>query len=585
LNNGATVLEAIKIGPVQIPVTQVVFESLAFFHEDTLRGTLDVWGNEIVARVSLGSDEAITTVSVSKDQGYRALVDRIAVELLQKKKWISPIPMKLPALMLFSKGLQDYLNYDLYAEDSFIIAAREKYEAAVKADPAADLARLHLAAAQYVSDDPEVLAKAIYNFSLLMGDQHFSRAARIGYVGSSLRYIDRVGGCTGAYRFMAPALQEVRSWERDGKLADGIEEQLLWSATFQLAVDYLLPGKPCALWIQSILGEGNVDELFDRVKRGFEQVGKQIAEPGRYPDDVARRYQLRVLLSTEYLLDDVVDYSILSKKPDPKVANKALELGKEVEKQKDLLPKEQRRFFAPNVSGSVADSYLRLAKIDEADVTAVQPLISAAIDHLRSATGSTDPITAQWALFRLADLEMARSNAGLSVEWLIRAYGGVPAFPKLFDEAYFPLGILVEKPNSRCDAIELLKKGNRVGSIESKLLLIDSLRRSGDLSGAAAVAEALRASTDLSTKWAGGAIGRRIALVEAKLRPEDRGNLDSNELWKLFDSLGPENEFLKFDIYELAQITKDDALLTKLKPRIFFQPLDQPSVVKASCSP
>jgi hypothetical protein len=583
LNKGATVLEAIKVGPVQIPVTQVVFESLAFFHEDTLRGTLEVWGDRLVARTSLGDDEAITTVSVSKDQGYGALIERITVELLQKKNWIFPIPMKLPALMLFSKGLQNYLSYDLYAEESFINAAREKYEGAVEADPDADLARLHLAATQYVSNDAEIIAKSINNFSLLLSDQHFNRAARIGYVASSLRYIDRVGGCVGAYRFMAPILQEVQSWERDGKLADGVEEQFLWSATFQLAVDYLLPGRPCAPWVQSILGQASVAELFDKVKQGFEKVRKQIAEPGRYPDDLAKRYQLRVLLNTKYLLDDEVDYSLLSKKTDLKVANAALELGKEIEKQKESLPKEQRRFFAPSISGSVADSYLRMAKINETDVTAVRPLVSAAIDQLRMTLSSTDPITAQWALFRLADLEMARSNAGLSVEWLIRAYGGTPVFSKLFDEDYFPLGILVEKPNSRCDAIKLLRKGNRAGSIASRLLLIDSLRRSGDLSGAEAVADALEASTDLSTKWAGGAIQRRLSLVMAKLRPQDRSHLDSSGLWKQFDSLGPEEEFLKFDIYELAQIAKDDALLTKLKLKIFFKPLDQPNVVQSSC--
>ena len=34
---------------------------------------------------------------------------------------------------------------------------------------------------------------------------------------------------------------------------------------------------------------------------------------------------------------------------------------------------------------------------------------------------------------------------------------------------------------------------------------------------------------------------------------------------------------------QLAQIAKDDALLTKLKLKIFFKPLDQPNVVQSSC--
>ena len=53
LNKGATVLEAVKIGPVLIPVTQFIFEHLDFFHSDTVQGSLELWGNEYVARIIL----------------------------------------------------------------------------------------------------------------------------------------------------------------------------------------------------------------------------------------------------------------------------------------------------------------------------------------------------------------------------------------------------------------------------------------------------------------------------------------------------------------------------------------------------
>jgi hypothetical protein len=97
LNKGATVLDAIKIGPVSIPVSQVIFENLVFFHDDTLRGSLENWGGDLVARISLGNDEKTITVTASKEEGYRALITRATVELLQEKKWIVPIPMKLSA--------------------------------------------------------------------------------------------------------------------------------------------------------------------------------------------------------------------------------------------------------------------------------------------------------------------------------------------------------------------------------------------------------------------------------------------------------------------------------------------------------
>jgi hypothetical protein len=80
--------------------------------------------------------------------------------------------MKLSALASFSDGLRNYLDFDTYGEQRFIEKAREKYEAALLADSSADLARLHLGAALYVSTEPATLTKAIEHFSLLLGNQH-----------------------------------------------------------------------------------------------------------------------------------------------------------------------------------------------------------------------------------------------------------------------------------------------------------------------------------------------------------------------------------------------------------------------------
>lgn len=583
LNKGAIVLEGVKIGPVSIPISQIVFESLAFFHEDTLRGSLEIWGNEIVARVALGREETAITVSVLKDEGYRALINRVTAELLQKKKWISPIPMKLSALILFSEGLRNYLNFDAFAEDKFIIGAREKYDAALQLDRNADLARLHLGATQYVSTDPVIIAKAIENFSLLVGHNHFGRAAKIGYVASSLRYISRTNGCGGIYRFMAPTLREVTTWERSGKPPTGMEELLLWSGTFQLAASYLLPGKPCGEWIRSIFREADIDKLFKKARDGLDQAMAQIAIPKLYSDDEVTRYRFYVLLKTKYLLDDMVDYAILIKKPDIQVAEAALDLGKEIQRQKEKLPEEQQRFFAESIAGSVAESYLRIAKMRESDALATSPLVSAAIDQLRVAVGSTESLTAHWALFRLADLELSRSNAGPSLGWLLKAYSSLSAFPFPFDEAYFPFGILIEKPAQRCEAISLLKRGSAEGSIASKLFLVDTLRRQGDFTGASAAAESLRTSMETSTKWIGVPVHQKLSLVETKLKARSRETFNLEALKEQFGSLGPENEFLKFDIFELAQIIKDETLLTTLKGAIRFQPLSQFEVVQAPC--
>ena len=59
-------------------------------------------------------------------------------------------------------------------------------------------------------------------------------------------------------------------------------------------------------------------------------------------------------------------------------------------------------------------------------MSAQQNLTSLAIDQLRIATSSTEIVTARWALFRLADLELGRSNLGVS--WLVKAFGDSSAW-------------------------------------------------------------------------------------------------------------------------------------------------------------
>lgn len=579
LSKGATVLEAVKIGPISIPVSQIVFESLPFFHDDTLRGTLEAWGDRLVARISLG-DEKTITVSATKDEGYRALIRRASVELLQEKNWIAPMPMKLSALALFSDGLRDYLDFDTFGEERFLLSAREKYGAALREDVGADLARLHLGAAQYISTEPGTLAKAIENFSALLRNSRYERAAKIGYVASIIRYIHRDGGCEGMYRFLVPALEVVNSWAVSGKPPSEMEELLLWSGTFRLAVSYLLPNQPCSSWVLSISGENDTEKLFAKARAGYQQALTQLNEPQRYAVADATRYKFHVLLSQKYLLDDMADYSILVKKPDLGLATAALDLGKEIQLQKQKLSDGQRAFFAPSIDGSVADSYLRLAKMK--DVAEAEPFVSAAIEQLRLALKSPELPTVRWALFQLADIEFGRSNASASLEWLIKAYSEVPSFTKAFDESYFPFGMLVERPAQSCEAIDVLKRGAVRGSMTSKLALVDTLRRNGDGRAASVLAASLRRSTESSTRWIGGTILQKLAFVEAKLDPDRLGFVDFRPLSEQLLRRDPRREFLKFDFFELAAIIQDENLLTMLSKEILF-PRYQSEIVHAKC--
>jgi hypothetical protein len=269
----------------------------------------------------------------------------------------------------------------------------------------------------------------------------------------------------------------------------------------------------------------------------------------------------------------MVDYSMLSKKPNLTLAKTALALGMDIQKKKDSLPEAQQRVYALSLAASVADSYLRIAKMRESDPKEADALIVAAIEQLKVAAETSESVTAQWTLFRLADLELGRSNAGASLEWLTRAYRDLPTpFLAAFDESYLPFGILIEKPAQRCALLNTLMKGSAAGNAVSALLLIDVLRRSGDVPGAKAAAVSLRNLVESPTKWFGSPIRQKLLLLEAKLKLESGNSLTSEVLSQQFDSLGHENEFLKFDIYELAEIIRDENLLTKLRAAILFPP-------------
>jgi hypothetical protein len=220
-----------------------------------------------------------------------------------------------------------------------------------------------------------------------------------------------------------------------------------------------------------------------------------MAVPTRFSSNDVTRYRFYVLLSSKYLLDDQVDYSLVVKKPNLEFAKAALELGSEIQRQKDLLPEAQQRFFAPSIAGSVADSYLRLAKIKESDRVETDKLVSAAVDQLRMALRSSDASTVQWAFFRLADIELGRANAGAALEWLVRAFNNFPAFPKAFDESYFPFGMLIEKPTS---AVRRLKYSTRVPQPEVARANCSLLTH---CDGKAIYAELWRSWTPYKRRW------------------------------------------------------------------------------------
>jgi hypothetical protein len=576
LNKGSTAIESIKIGPVSIPIRQIVFDNFPLFHRDTLRGTIDAFGDRITARLVLGPDDTHVTVVVTKNEGYQHLIDRISVQLLEQKKWITPIPMTPEALSLFAEGLQAYKVYAKFGEESWLAKARDLYGRALTADRNAELVRLHLAVTQYSSPQDKLLREAVDNFSILRGSagEQFRRFADIGHVGAQLRLIDYSAGCNRKYQLLEAVVREVEGWG-----AEDFEETIAGADANRTAATYLLPNNPCSAVLSKLFGNLTFTELAQRAGEKYKKAGELLQASRRLDVDQKRRFRMAISLEKKYLLHALSDYAVLSNK-DGQIENAkaALDAGLKLAKEKEALDPTKKRFFAQYLSGSNAESYLRVAALlkDEAEQ---KKLVIEAIALLRKTISEGDERAALWAMLRLADLELARDNNKDAIDWIIAYFNHVSGADtpilSLIDDRAFAAGGLIERPQARCRAIAVFEKANLPYSIFGRLLNADVRRRHGDLEGAADSLAGMETISTYVTQWIGKSIPARVELVRAKLaaagggKEKDRANALLAAI-KSNPQIPPAS--MSLDLFELGQLTNEKDLLTQLKAAITFDP-------------
>jgi hypothetical protein len=573
-NKGSMTLESVKIGPVSLPIGQIIFENLAFFHTDTLRGALESFGDQITARLSLETGETMV-ISVPKGDGYRKLIDRISVELLERK-YISPIPMNPAALLEFTKGLESYRNYARTGEESFLLAARRNYEAALKADRNADLVQLHLATTEYISWNEDDLRQAVTHFSALLGSEKYGYEAKIAHVAAELRLMERTKGCTRKYQFMEPALREMESWTDStfphGKHFD-FEVAVVKAELYRVADTNILANSECHEVLAKFFAGETFNELAGKAEQNFIVAEDKLTISPHLNASQKQRYGDEIQLQKKYLLNDRTDFAILSKTgKDNDFALAAVQAGDELERTKKTLPSDvQKRMFAPFLSGSNAESYLRLAMAVRDHPADQNKFIAHAIDLLEKAILEGNEETAKWAILRLADIELSRNHTHEGLErindFFNLAGSGTTPFFKLVDEHAFAAGILIEKPQMRCEAIEVFRKAEMPESAFGRLLTEDAYRRAGDLAAAAARRSGIEDASLNATQWLGPTIAAKMTLARAKIDAVNGNVANATEVLKNLKTKAPGYQnvpMLLADAYELALLVHDTESLAQL---------------------
>jgi hypothetical protein len=249
-----------------------------------------------------------------------------------------------------------------------------------------------------------------------------------------------------------------------------------------------------------------------------------------------------------------------------------VQAGLALDQEKRKLRDAERRSFAPFLSGSNAESYLRLAVTASSRPADQNAVVGQSIALLQKTVAEGNEEAAKWAILRIADVELSRRHLREGLEWMNLFFnlvgGSSPSFFKLVDERAFAAGIVLEKPQTRCEAIELFRKADVPYSVLGRLLIEDAYRRSGDLKAAALRRIDIEDSSLNKTQWLGPIIPAKMALVRAKL---DVMSGSMNGVADVFDyvrTLVPDYEsvpLLLADAYELALVSNDKKNLTHLE--------------------
>jgi hypothetical protein len=576
LNQGSIAVDEVKIGGFSLPLKRLVFENFTLLHRDVMRGALEVWKDRMRARVSV-ADANEVVVEVPSSEGYRSLIDHLAVELLRQQGWIEPMPMKPDALISFTQGLRDYRDFTVWGDDRKLTSAQQKYAEALKLDPASDLTRLHNATTQFTiyhdktlsgSAEPALIRSSIDDFNLLAGGGPYQAAARIGYVAALLLYMDRAPDCNAAYQYIGRALSEVESWSAAGAKASAnpVEETVLRASTFYRVENILLPSQGCSEIGSRILGSLDAKSAIPKARDSY-HAALNLLPTAKISDDLKKRYELAIDLQLKYLSDDEADLLISKHEPSRDAIDDSIAAGRSLVNAKAALSDVQRRRFAPYLSGSLSQSYLRLAAVTDAAEDRMK-LVDAAVAALRSEL--SDRAAVGWSLLRIAEIEYARNRPREAIEALTGfADMGDLESPLIVgvDQAALGFGLLLEDGPARCKVVDHLRAALKrdPSNVFVGLTAADVLRRSTALDEARSIVEQIKSTLAHSTQWQGRIPALRLALVRAKIEAAKQSS--SADVKADVVPLEQAWEFptLAADIYELAELRKDSATLTRAR--------------------
>jgi tetratricopeptide (TPR) repeat protein len=397
-----------QIGGISIPVYQVVAKILPQFDQETVYGQIGIWGNEIIAHVRIGGFDEFT-IRAKKQVGYKSLIDQISIEILKRKGVVALHNIKSFALLHFLNGAQWYADYMVSQDENDLELARESYNKAVEVDRSFELARLHLATAQFQSRDPEILRRSMQSFLPLLGSERYSEIAKLGHLISTLRFLEHSDDCKAIEEYLSGALAGAAKLKDSASVANYITT-FARALAYHKAGSFLLESDRCHAAARSAIPTYQVMDLFLRAEAGYKDSLNQFSSAPKFrTEDKFRREKLRqdfyIRSYMKYLQDEMADYFIeMHRYSDAKNA-----LAGSLSAGGLLMSEGARKVFAPYLRGSLAESELRLALVSESDASR-QTAITSAASQLEAAINDDNPDVARWASLRLAEVDAMRED-------------------------------------------------------------------------------------------------------------------------------------------------------------------------------
>jgi hypothetical protein len=561
-------LKPIKLGPIDIPLDEWVYNFLPELNRETISTAINVLDGKITATVKIGRRDPVT-IEVPQKSGYDTLIKQIAAHVIISQRWLDLPVSGSDSVVDFIDAVTLHKKYLLTRRSDISASAVKMYDSALKKDPAFSLARLYLAAMLYYSPDPKSLREAEQDFSIAASNDELRNYAQIGWLATSLHALERDQGCLGTLQIVRNLWGALTSWKPD-RAAPSFEQfvKVVLKARAYTLIAVAARESPCGSLVPQTIGQSDFVQLLSDSYDSLDESIRILYSLPDSPYDATDHRDLYVELLQKYALDELAEYQYL--RHDLEGARRALMkdlyVGYDLARTKAALPHEEQVGVLKYLAPSLADSLLKLASIS-ADGDA-ESLVAAARRLLLGSVPEEFADVSAWSKLRLADAAFYDGDVHEGLDWLIQSADGNqnlqdPAeLGKWLDQGALKYGILRSKSGHSCETIAALKVLRRVdpSSLMISVYLLEQALQAGDRTDIDSIMQRILQQRQSMMAIRGWFVDEKIDLSAAKVavtdHPENGGEIARGMLssfWNQANNKIQSDLVLLGDAYEISE--------------------------------